>query len=59
MMVIETMDILSVYGKGRCWAMELGGEECDVEEAGKFAEYKMNVVLGLLGAGTESGVHWV
>lgn len=49
MIVIVAMAILSVYGKGRCLAMELGGKECDLEEADKFAEYEMNVVLDLLG----------
>lgn len=40
--------ILYASGKEECQAMELSGEEWDAEEADKFAEYEMNVVLDLL-----------
>lgn len=40
--------ILYASGKEECQAMELSGEEWDAEEANKFAEYEINVVLDLL-----------
>lgn len=40
--------ILFIYVKKGCQAMELSGKESDRDEAEKFAEYEMNIVLDLL-----------